>query len=93
MAPSSPYRLSFALVRTAAQLAACSALIIPGGESMTMALVAERSGLLEPLREFIKVDLGHLRGHDPAGRVGQPHQARRPGAHRRPGRARQPQPL
>ena len=55
MVPSSPYQLSFALVRTAAQLAACSALIIPGGESTTMALVAERSGLLEPLREFVKV--------------------------------------
>lgn len=55
VAPSSPYQLSFALVRTAAQLATCSALIIPGGESTTMALVAERSGLLEPLREFVKV--------------------------------------
>eukprot|EP01135_Chromosphaera_perkinsii_P007359 Nk52_evm7s805 gene=Nk52_evmTU7s805 len=29
-------------------------LIIPGGESTTMGLVAERSGLLEPLREWIK---------------------------------------
>lgn len=33
--------------------AALDALIIPGGESTTMALVAERSGLLEPLRDWI----------------------------------------
>ncbi|KAF8543005.1 class I glutamine amidotransferase-like protein [Trichophaea hybrida] len=52
---TSPYDLAFTLVRTAPQLAACSALIIPGGESTTMALVAERSNLLEPLREFVKV--------------------------------------
>lgn len=41
-------------VRTPAELAACDALIIPGGESTTMALVAERSQLLEPLRRFVK---------------------------------------
>ncbi|KAJ3070189.1 hypothetical protein HK102_006731 [Quaeritorhiza haematococci] len=29
-------------------------LIIPGGESTTMALIAERNGLLQPLREWIK---------------------------------------
>lgn len=46
---------SFIEVRTPAQLAACDALILPGGESTTMSLVAERSGLLEPLREFVKV--------------------------------------
>jgi 5'-phosphate synthase pdxT subunit len=51
----SPYTLSFILVKTTAQLATCSALIIPGGESTTMALIAERCGLLEPLREFVKV--------------------------------------
>ncbi|KAF3933823.1 hypothetical protein ABW19_dt0200066 [Dactylella cylindrospora] len=45
----------FIEVRTAAALATCDALIIPGGESTTMSLVAERSGLLEPLREFTKV--------------------------------------
>lgn len=45
---------TFLEVRTAAQLAACDALIIPGGESTTMSLVAERSGLLEPLRDFVK---------------------------------------
>lgn len=46
---------SFAEIRTPAQLAACDALIIPGGESTTMSLVASRSGLLAPLREFVKV--------------------------------------
>lgn len=51
----SPYAFSFILVKTAAHLSRSSALIIPGGESTTMALVAERSGLLEPLREFVKV--------------------------------------
>ena len=30
------------------------ALIIPGGESTTMALIAERNGMLEKLREWVK---------------------------------------
>ena len=41
-------------VRNVAQLSKCDALIIPGGESTTMSLVAAQSGLLEPLREFVK---------------------------------------
>lgn len=41
-------------VRNVTQLAGCNALIIPGGESTTIALVAQRSGLLEPLRDFVK---------------------------------------
>lgn len=44
----------FTEVRTAAQLAQCDALIIPGGESTTMAIVAQRLGLLDPLRDFVK---------------------------------------
>ena len=44
----------FIEVRTAEELAKCDALIIPGGESTTLSLVAARSGLLEPLREFVK---------------------------------------
>ena len=44
----------FTEVRNVNQLARCDALIIPGGESTTMSLVAARSGLLEPLREFVK---------------------------------------
>ncbi|KAK4233036.1 PdxT/SNO family [Achaetomium macrosporum] len=46
---------TFTEVRTPQQLAQCDALIIPGGESTTMAIVAQRLGLLEPLREFVKV--------------------------------------
>lgn len=41
-------------VRTPAQLDSCDALVIPGGESTTIALVAARSDLLEPLRRFVK---------------------------------------
>ena len=44
----------FIEVRTPADLSKCDALIIPGGESTTMSLVASRSGLLEPLRDFVK---------------------------------------
>ncbi|KAF9517996.1 hypothetical protein BS47DRAFT_1290284, partial [Hydnum rufescens UP504] len=40
------------LVRTQDELAECDALIIPGGESTTMALLARLTGLLAPLREF-----------------------------------------
>lgn len=39
-------------VRSAAQLATCDGVIIPGGESTTMALVAERWGLVDPLKAF-----------------------------------------
>ncbi|KIW74133.1 pyridoxal 5'-phosphate synthase, glutaminase subunit Pdx2 [Fonsecaea pedrosoi CBS 271.37] len=45
----------FTEVRNARDLARCDALIIPGGESTTISLVAAQSGLLEPLREFVKV--------------------------------------
>jgi len=41
-------------VRTLEELKLCDALIIPGGESTTMGLLAKLSGLTEPLREFIK---------------------------------------
>ncbi|KAJ1677854.1 Senecionine N-oxygenase, partial [Spiromyces aspiralis] len=40
-------------VRTKDQLASVDALVIPGGESTTMALVAERSGIFESLRDFV----------------------------------------
>ncbi|KAK4540132.1 hypothetical protein LTR36_009797 [Oleoguttula mirabilis] len=42
-------------VRTPASLARCDGLIIPGGESTSISLIASRTGLLEPLREFVKV--------------------------------------
>ena len=47
-------RWSFIDVRTPVQLEKCDALILPGGESTTISLVASRSGLLEPLRQFVK---------------------------------------
>lgn len=43
-------------VRNADDLSRCDALIIPGGESTTIALTASRSGLLEPLRKFVKYE-------------------------------------
>ncbi|KAI1373296.1 SNO glutamine amidotransferase [Hypoxylon crocopeplum] len=46
---------NFVEVRTPDQLAKCDALVVPGGESTTLSLVAAQSGLLEPLREFVKV--------------------------------------
>ena len=45
---------AFIEVRTPEQLARCEGLIIPGGESTAISLVAARSGILEPLREFVK---------------------------------------
>lgn len=47
---------NFIEVRTRDQLASCDALIIPGGESTTLSLVAAQSGLLGPLREFVKIN-------------------------------------
>jgi 5'-phosphate synthase pdxT subunit len=47
-------RWSFPEVRNETQLAACDALIIPGGESTAISLVAQRSNMLEPLRDFVK---------------------------------------
>ena len=49
----------FMEVRTAPDLERCDALIIPGGESTTVSLVAARSNLLEPLRNFVKYDPPH----------------------------------
>lgn len=45
---------SFVEVRAPEQLSSCDALVIPGGESTTLSLVAAQSGLLQPLREFVK---------------------------------------
>lgn len=48
------FSFSFVEVRNPQDLAKCDALIIPGGESTTIALIAAQSGLLEPLRDFVK---------------------------------------
>ena len=45
---------TFIEVRTVSELEICDGLIIPGGESTTMALVAARSNMLDPLRDFVK---------------------------------------
>ncbi|KAG0697098.1 PdxT/SNO family [Suillus ampliporus] len=47
-------KITIALVRTAEDLSTCDALIIPGGESTTIALLAKLAGLLEPLRTFLR---------------------------------------
>lgn len=44
----------FIEVRTRPQLDSCDALVLPGGESTAISLIAARSNLLEPLREFVK---------------------------------------
>ncbi|ROT42661.1 SNO glutamine amidotransferase [Sodiomyces alkalinus F11] len=50
----SPYQFNFIQVRTPSQLESSKGLILPGGESTTISLVAAESGLLEPLRDFVK---------------------------------------
>ena len=47
-------------VRTAEQLAAVDALVMPGGESTTMSMLLDRSGLLEPLKERLDAGMGVL---------------------------------
>ncbi|KAK3116362.1 Senecionine N-oxygenase [Teratosphaeriaceae sp. CCFEE 6253] len=46
----------FCEVRTPPELARCDALILPGGESTSIALIAARTGLLAPLRDFVTRD-------------------------------------
>ncbi|KAF9382466.1 hypothetical protein CPC16_009332 [Podila verticillata] len=41
-------------VRNAKEIAEVDALVIPGGESTTMALIAERSGFMPTLKEFVR---------------------------------------
>ncbi|KAK5170637.1 Senecionine N-oxygenase [Saxophila tyrrhenica] len=50
-----PPPLTIISVRTPLDLSRCSALVIPGGESTAIALIAARTNLLQPLREFVKV--------------------------------------
>ncbi|CAE6426773.1 unnamed protein product [Rhizoctonia solani] len=47
-------RVHATLVRTPAELALCDGLIIPGGESTSIVLLARLANLLEPLREFVR---------------------------------------
>lgn len=41
-------------VRTPATLSICDALVIPGGESTAISLISERTGMLEPLFEYLR---------------------------------------
>ena len=50
----SPIQTSISLIRTPVELESCHALIIPGGESTTITLLAHKIGLLEPLRIFAR---------------------------------------
>lgn len=47
------HSFEFVPIRTHDQLSCCDGLVIPGGESTLMSLIAERSGMLEPLRHFV----------------------------------------
>ena len=47
-------------VRTTEQLAQVDALVMPGGESTTMSMLLDRSGLLEPLCERLEAGMGVL---------------------------------
>lgn len=40
-------------VRTPSVLSSCDALVIPGGESTAISLIAERTGMLKPLLDFV----------------------------------------
>ena len=52
--PHGDFTWTCAEIRTSAELATCDALIIPGGESTAISLVAARSELLDLLRIFVK---------------------------------------
>lgn len=45
--------ISIIEVRTKDQLEKCDGLVIPGGESTAISLVAESTGMLQPLRDFV----------------------------------------
>lgn len=49
------HKFQFLPVRTPLQLLECNALVVPGGESTSMSLIAERTGMYEPLVEFSRV--------------------------------------
>jgi len=53
---STNLHFNFIEVRTSRELSTCDALVIPGGESTTISLVAARTDLLDSLRDFVKVE-------------------------------------
>ncbi|ODV77394.1 SNO glutamine amidotransferase [Suhomyces tanzawaensis NRRL Y-17324] len=50
----SAHTFQFVQVKTGEQLATCDSLVIPGGESTSISLIAERTFLLEPLLAFVR---------------------------------------
>ncbi|GAA5943652.1 putative pyridoxal 5'-phosphate synthase [Sporobolomyces koalae] len=52
---SPEYNVHAIPVRTPLELARCDGLILPGGESTAISLLITKSGLYEPLREFVRV--------------------------------------
>ncbi|KAK3676999.1 Senecionine N-oxygenase [Recurvomyces mirabilis] len=54
-ATADPLLIHITEVRTPYQLSKCAALVLPGGESTSISLIAARTGLLDPLRDFVKV--------------------------------------
>lgn len=48
------YDFKFIEVKTESQLLDCAGLVIPGGESTSMSLIAERTNMLLPLMEYVK---------------------------------------
>lgn len=51
------YNISIITVKTPEELSRCDALVIPGGESTSMSLIAQRTGMFPHLRKFV---------HDPS---------------------------
>ncbi|CCH45461.1 CTP synthase [Wickerhamomyces ciferrii] len=52
----SDLNFKFIEVRTPEELITCDSLVIPGGESTAMSLIAERTGMFEPLLKYIQSD-------------------------------------
>ena len=50
----SDYEFSFIEIRTEEQLEKCHGLVIPGGESTAISLIAQRTNLLGPLMRYVK---------------------------------------
>lgn len=53
ISPDFSEKFQFIEVRTESQLNKCDALVIPGGESTSISLIAERTELLKPLYDFV----------------------------------------
>lgn len=51
--PSHEFEFEFIEVRNEQDLQKCHSLVIPGGESTSISLIAERTGLLQPLYDFV----------------------------------------